>query len=413
VKRVVVTGIGSVSPVGLSWPEAWQNLIEGKSGVGLVSLFDASSYPVQVAGEVRNFPFERFSPKLRRVCDRATLFALAAAHEAAQSAGINVPVYEPASVGVIFGSAVGGIGVLLDSAAIFFQEGGNYKKLSAHFLTQMLVDSPSGQLAIELGAKGLNMAPVSACATGSQAVGEAFEAVKNDVVRVAFAGGTEAPLVPLIYAGFCQMRALASPKPDPQSACCPFDARRDGFVISEGATCLVLEQLDHALARGANIIAEIVGYGASNDAFHMATPDPEGEGMKLSMEKAICSAGISKSEIDYINAHGTGTELNDKLETKAIREVFGKHASDVMVSSTKSMTGHMMGTAGAFEAAVIAMVVKTGIIPPTINYLEPDPDCDLNYVPNKCVTANVLYALSNSFGLGGHNASLVMKRFEL
>ncbi len=407
-KRVVVTGVGAVTPVGLDAPSTWAAMLEGQSGVGKVTLFDATEYPVQIAGEVKGFDATgRIEPKELRRMDRYCQIGVVAAQEAFADAGLtrNGLLDE---VGVIFGSAAGGLGVLLEQQRILQERG--LRRVSPTFIQNMLTDTASGHIAIALGLRGPNMAVVSACATGSGAVGEAFETVRRGDAEAVVTGGAEAVLVPVVYAGFCAMRALAQHE-DPTQASRPFDRDRNGFVISEGAGALLLEELEHARRRGARIYAEVIGYGSSNDAFDMAAP-AEGEGAVLTMQRALRKAEIEPARVDYINAHGTGTPLNDKYETDAIHRVFGEHAERLAVSSTKSMTGHMMGASGAVEAVVCALTIRDQVIAPTINLHTPDPDCDLDYVPGQARRADVGVALSNSFGLGGHNASVILARYE-
>jgi len=408
VRRVVITGVGAVTPVGLDVPSSWAALLEGQSGVGRVTLFDASEYPVQIAGEVKGFdPSGRIDPKELRRMDRNVQLGLVAAQEAFADAGLESNGVRD-DIGVVFGSAAGGVGILLEQQRVLQERG--LRRVSPFFLSNMLADSCSGQIAIALGLRGPNMAVVSACATGNHALGEAFETVRRGDAEAIIAGGAEAAIIPLVYAGFLAMRALAH-HPDPAQASRPFDKDRNGFVISEGAGAMVVEELEHAWARGARVYAEVLGYGSSNDAFDMAAP-AEGEGAVQTMLRALKKAGLDPEQVDYINAHGTGTPLNDKYETDAIHRVFGEHAGRLAVSSTKSMTGHMMGAAGAVEAIVCALTLRDQIIAPTINLETPDPECDLDYVPNSARKAAVTIALSNSFGLGGHNASVVLSRYQ-
>ena len=405
-KRVVVTGVGAVTPVGLDAPSTWAAMLEGQSGVGKVTHFDASDYPVQIAGEVKGFDATgRIEPKELRRMDRYAQLAVISAQEAWADAGLTRNGVRD-EIGVIYGSAAGGLGVLIEQQRVLTERGP--KRVSPTFIQNMLTDTASGHIAIALGLRGPNMAVVSACATGSGAVGEAFETIRRGDASAIISGGSEAALVPLIYAGFNAMRALAQHE-DPTQASRPFDRDRNGFVISEGAGALVLEDLDHARQRGARIYAEVVGYGSSNDAFDMAAP-AGGDGAFLTMERALRKAEFEPARVDYINAHGTGTPLNDKFETDAIHRVFGKHAERLAVSSTKSMTGHMMGASGAVEAVVCALTIRDQIIAPTINLQNPDPECDLDYVPGEARRARVDVALSNSFGLGGHNASVILAR---
>ncbi len=403
-KRVVITGLGAVTPVGLDVPSTWAALLEGQSGVSKVTLFDASEYPVQIAGEVKGFDaVGRIEPKELRRMDRYAQMGLIAAQEAFADAGLERDGVRD-DVGVVFGSAAGGLGTLLEQQRILQERG--LRRVSPTFLPNMLADTASGHIAIALRLRGPNMAIVSACATGSHALGEAFETIRRGDADAIVAGGAEASLVPVVYAGFCAMRALANHE-NPAQASRPFDRDRNGFVISEGAGAMLVEDLEHARARGARIYAEVLGYGSSNDAFDMAAP-AEGEGAILTMTRALKKAELLPERVDYINAHGTGTPLNDKFETEAIHRVFGPHAKRLAVSSTKSMTGHMMGAAGAVEAVVCALVIRDQVIPPTINLRTPDPECDLDYVPDAARKAEVRVALSNSFGLGGHNASVIL-----
>jgi beta-ketoacyl-acyl-carrier-protein synthase II len=403
--RVVVTGIGALTPVGLDAPSTWANLLEGQSGVARITLFDPSPYPIQIAGEVKGFnPEEHFDRKELRHLDRNVQLAVVAARQAARDAQLRA---DGDAVGVIFGSAAGGAGTLIEQVKILEERG--YRKLSPYFLPHMLADSASGQIAIDLGLRGPNMAIVSACATGGHALGEAWETIRRGDAEAAVAGGCEGSVLPIFLGGFIAMRALAE-HPDPTKASRPFDAARNGFVLAEGAAALVLERLDRAQARGAKIYAEMVGYGSSNDAFHMAAPREGGTGPAACMRMALRKADLPPEEVDYVNAHGTGTPLNDKFETVALKDVFGAHAKSLLVSSTKSMTGHMMGAAGATEAMVCVLALRDQVVPPTINLDTPDPECDLDYVPHQARKAAVEVALSNSMGLGGHNSSVVFRR---
>ena len=423
VRRAVVTGLGIVSPVGIGAEATWDGLVAGRSGIDTITLFDASEFDVDVAGEVKGFDATNYmDAKDARRHDRSTHLAVAATGEALRDAGLLgddghvTSEVDADRFGMVFGTGIGGIGLLLENQMILVERGA--RRVSPFLIPHMLPDSPSGQVAIEYGIRGHNMAVVSACATGGHAVGEAMEAIVRGQADIMLGAGTEAPLVPLAIAGFGQMRALGTPRdPDsgeyaPALASRPFDATRDGFVVSEGSAVLVLEELEHALARGARPIAEVIGYGSSADAYDMAAPAEKGEGNQRAMRAALKRAGIRPDEVDYINAHGTSTPLNDRYETMAIRAVFGEHADKLAVSSTKSMTGHAMGAAGAIEAFVCAKVIDTGCIPPTINYRHPDPELTLDYVPNEARAADVRVALSNSMGLGGHNSSVILRRFE-
>ena len=422
-RRVVVTGLGIVSPVGIGVEASWDALVAGRSGIDRITLFDPSPFEVDVAGEVKGFDASAYmDAKDVRRHDRNTHFAVAATGEALRHAGLvgdNGRVTDEVDAdrfGMVFGTGIGGIGILLEGQKTLDERGP--RRVSPFMLPHMLPDSASGQVAIQYGIRGPNMAVVSACATGGHAVGEAMETIVRGQADIMLGAGTEAPLVPLAFAGFGQMRALGTPiDPDtgeynPAMASRPFDMTRNGFVVSEGSAVLVLEELQHALARGARPIAEVIGYGSSADAFDMAAPAERGEGNQRAMRAALTRAGIGPEGVDYINAHGTSTPLNDKYETHAIRDVFGEHADRLAVSSTKSMTGHAMGAAGAIEALVCAKVVSTGCIPPTINYRHPDPELTLDYVPNEARATGARVALSNSMGLGGHNSTLILRRFE-
>jgi len=422
-RRVVVTGLGIVSPVGIGVEASWDALVAGRSGIDRITLFDPSPFEVDVAGEVKGFDASAYmDAKDVRRHDRNTHFAVAATGEALRHAGLmgdNGRVTDEVDAdrfGMVFGTGIGGIGILLEGQKTLDERGP--RRVSPFMLPHMLPDSASGQVAIQYGIRGPNMAVVSACATGGHAVGEAMETIVRGQADIMLGAGTEAPLVPLAFAGFGQMRALGTPiDPDtgeynPAMASRPFDKTRNGFVVSEGSAVLVLEELQHALARGARPIAEVIGYGSSADAFDMAAPAERGEGNQRAMRAALTRAGIGPEGVDYINAHGTSTPLNDKYETHAIRDVFGEHADRLAVSSTKSMTGHAMGAAGAIEALVCAKVVSTGCIPPTINYRHPDPELTLDYVPNEARATDARVALSNSMGLGGHNSTLILRRFE-
>jgi 3-oxoacyl-[acyl-carrier-protein] synthase II len=408
-KRVAITGIGAVTPLGHDAETTWSALLEGKSGVDYIEAFDATDFPVQIAGEVKDWDATEVVPaKKARNLDRAVLFALSAAREALKDAGVNG--YRPERVGVVVGSCVGGFNQLMQQHDLMRERGPD--RVSPMFIPNMLVDATSGQIAIELGVRGPNYAVVSACATGSHSIGEGAELIQQGHADAVLVGGTEGCIHPLILAGFCSMRGLVQQNGDPALASRPFDATRAGFVMSEGAAVLVLEDLEVAKARGATVYAEVLGFGASNDAYHMAAPDPEAIGVVEMMRQVLDRTGVDRARVDYINAHGTSTPLGDAAETKAIKEVFGDHAYELAVSSTKSMTGHMFGAAGAVEAMVCALAIKEGVIPPTINYRNPDPDCDLDYVPNEAREAEIDVALSNAMGLGGHNGCVLLGRVE-
>jgi 3-oxoacyl-[acyl-carrier-protein] synthase II len=409
-RRVVVTGLGAVTPIGNDAPATWRAALAGESGVDWIRSFDASEYPVRIAAEVKDFdPETAASRKEVRKLDRNVLLALAAGREAVSDAGLD-GVYDPSRVGVLFGTAIGGFLGIMEQADVLRERGPT--RVTPTFIPSVLPDAASGQLAISLGFRGPNYAPVSACATGSHAVGEAAELIRRGGADAVLAGGAEACMHPLILAGFCAMRGLVAEEKDPTLASRPFDATRAGFVIGEGACVLVLEELEAARARGARVYAEILGYGASNDAHHMAQPDPESVGVAEMMRSALASNGIAPERVGYINAHGTSTPLGDLAETKAIKEVFGDHAYSLAVSSTKSVTGHCFGAAGAIEAMMCVLAIHEGVLPPTINYRNPDPDCDLDYVPNEARPARVDVALSNAMGLGGHNGCVLVGRVE-
>lgn len=410
-RRVVITGLGCVSPVGNDVPTTWRRLLAGESGVAKITRFDTAGFPVSIAGEVKNFALDpAIDVREARRMSRYVHYALNATLEATRAAELDMSQEDPTQVGVIFGTGAGGLDLILEQQAVLQEKGA--RRVAPLLIANMIDDSASGQIAIMLGAQGPNMAIVSACATGGHNIGEAFETIRRGDAEVIIAGGSEAPIVPLVLASFTSMKGLAGDNEKPARACKPFDADRDGFVLSEGAAALVVESLDHALARGAPIVAEIIGYGSSNDAHHMAAADERGAGAARSMAMAVRKAGIKPEQLGYLNAHGTGTPLNDRVETMAIKAVFGEHAQQIAISSTKSMVGHMMGAAGAFEAMVCALVLRDGHIPPTINYATPDPDCDLDYVPNEMREAQIDVALSNSIGLGGHNSSLILRHYN-
>ncbi|HXZ58500.1 MAG TPA: beta-ketoacyl-ACP synthase II [Gaiellaceae bacterium] len=406
-RRVAVTGLGAITPLGNTAPETWRAAVAGESGIDWIRAFDADGLPVRIAAEVKDFdPAGLASPKEVRRLDRNVLLSLQAAKEAIADAGLNG--FDPQRVGIVFGSAIGGFIGIMEQAETFRERGAD--RVSPYFIPNVLVDSASGQLAISLGFSGPNYAPVSACATGSHAVGEGAEIIRRGDADAILAGGTEACIHPLILAGFTAMRGLAAEDEDPPRASRPFDATRAGFVMGEGACVLVLEELEAARARGAPVYAEVLGYGASNDAYHMAAPEPEAIGVAEMMRSALARAGVNPEQVGYINAHGTSTPLGDAAETKAIKDVFGAHAYELAVSSTKSVMGHCFGAAGAIEAMMCVLAVRDGVLPPTINYRNPDPDCDLDYVPNEARAAQVEVALSNAMGLGGHNACVLIGR---
>jgi 3-oxoacyl-[acyl-carrier-protein] synthase II len=408
-RRVAITGVGAITPIGSDAKATWEALVAGRSGVDFIKQFDASEFPVRIAGEVKDFdPADHVSAKTARNVDRAVVFAIAAAREALADAGVNG--YDPERVGVVVGSCVGGINQAVQQWDVLKERGWN--RMSPFFLANFLVDAPSGFLAIELGLRGPNYAVVSACATGSSSISDGAELIRDGRADAVLAGGTEGAVTPLILGGFCAMRGLANDEENPARAARPFDARRGGFVMGEGAAIVMLEDLERAKARGAKVYAEVLGDGTSNDAYSMVQPDPEATGVTSMMRQALETAGLSPGDVDYVNAHGTGTPLGDAAETKAIKDVFGDHAYELTVSSTKSMTGHMFGASGAVEAMACALAIHHGVVPPTINYEEPDPACDLDYVPNEAREADVHVALSNAMGLGGHNACVLLGRVD-
>jgi len=409
-RRVAVTGLGAVTPIGNTAPESWQAAVEGRSGIDFIESYDPSEQAVRIAAEVKGFdPSAVASHKEARKLDRNVLLALAAGREAVADAGLG-DAYEPGRVGILFGTAIGGFLGIMEQAEVMRERGPS--RVAPTFIPSVLVDAASGQLAISLGFRGPNYAPVSACATGSHAIGEAAELIKRGDADAVLAGGAEACIHPLIFAGFSAMRGLVAEEEHPPRASRPFDATRAGFVIGEGACVLVLEDLDAARARGATVYAEILSYGASNDAHHMAQPDPDSLGVKEMMHRALERAEIAPEQVGYINAHGTSTPLGDAAETKAIKEVFGDHAYKLAVSSTKSVTGHCFGAAGAIEAMMCVLAVHHGVLPPTMNYEHPDPACDLDYVPNVARETQVEVALSNAMGLGGHNGCVLVGRVD-
>jgi 3-oxoacyl-[acyl-carrier-protein] synthase II len=408
-RKVAVTGLGAVTPIGNDARSTWRAAVAGESGIDWIRAFDATGLPVRVAAEVKDFdPTEVASPKEVRKLERNVLLSLGAAREAMQDAGLNG--FDPRRVGIVFGTAIGGVNGILEQEEVRRDRGP--ERVSPNFLPNVLVDSASGQLAISLEIKGPNYAVVSACATGSHAIGEAAELIKRGDADAVLAGGAEACMHPLILAGFTAMRGLAVENEDPPRASRPFDATRAGFVMGEGACVLVLEEVESARARGATVYAEVLGYGASNDAHHMAQPEPEAVGVAEMMRTALRRANVSPERVGYVNAHGTSTPLGDLAETRAIKDVFGDHAYELAVSSTKSMMGHTFGAAGAIEAMMCVLAVHEGVIPPTINYRNPDPDCDLDYVPNEAREARIDVALSNAMGLGGHNGCVLVGRAE-
>jgi len=410
-KRVVITGLGCVSPVGNSVEETWVALLAGKSGAGPITHFDASEHKTQFAAEVKGFDgVGLFGTREARKMDRFVQLALASTLEALQQADLKIDDENRDRVGILIGSGIGGIITLLEQADVLRERGPG--RVSPFLIPMMISDSAAGMIAILIGARGPNMAIATACASGTNAVGEAAEIIRRGAADVMIAGGTEAALVPLAMAGMNVMTALSTRNDDPERASRPFDNDRDGFLMGEGAAILVMESLEHAQARGANIFCEVTGYGTTDDAYHISAPAENGAGASLSMQLALDNAGLSPSDIGYINAHGTSTRLNDKSETAAIKTVFGEDAYKTPISSTKSMTGHLLGASGALEAVICTQVIQNGILPPTINYETPDPECDLDYVPNRARKLHPKHTMSNSFGFGGHNATIILSEYK-
>lgn len=411
INRVVITGAGLVTPIGIGKEEFWQSLIQGKSGITKISYFDTSEYPAKIAAEVKNFDFMNFiSPKEANRMDKSTQFSIVSAMLALEDSKLKITGKDDYSTGVIIGSGIGGIGTFEKQHKMLLEKGPG--RVSPFFIPMMISNISAGEIAIKIGAKGPNGVITTACASSTHAIGIAFKLLQHGDAQIIFSGGTEAAISPMALAGFCKMRALSIQNDDPSRASRPFDKERDGFVMGEGAGILVLETLQHAKERNANIYAEILGFGMTADAYHITAPAPDGECTAKAMEIALRDARIKPSQIDYINAHGTSTPLNDKLETLAIKKVFGRHAYNLKISSSKSMTGHLLGASGGVEAIATAFTIKNNIIPPTINYNSPDPECDLDYVPNKSEKKIVDYAISNSFGFGGHNGVIVLGKYK-
>ncbi len=410
-RRVVVTGAGVISPVGNTLDKFWESLKEGRPGTRLLKYFDTTEYSSKVAGTVQDFnPEDYFSAKEVKRTDRFAHFALAASKMALVSSAVDLEKVDRDRFGVLIGSGVGGMATIEDQHLVYLQKGP--RRISPFFVPMLIINMAAGVVAMTFGLKGPNTAVSTACATGSHSIGDAYRIIERDEADLILAGGSEAALTPVGFAGFCAMRALTTSRSDqPERASRPFDRTRDGFVMGEGAGIVLLEELEHARARGADILGEIVGYGMSADAYHMTAPSPDGDGAARSMRAALRSARISPESVMYINAHGTSTPLNDKLETDAVKSVFGEHARKLWISSTKSHMGHLLGAAGGVEAIATLLTLRHGVVPPTINYEEPDPECDLDYVPNVAREMNLDYAISNSFGFGGTNATLVFKRF--
>ncbi len=410
-RRVVVTGLGMVTPLGTGIEKNWEMVCAGKSGIGPITKFDASQFPAQIAGEVLDFKSEDFMDKQQvRRFDIFVHYAVASARMAMEDSGLKIDSKNGDRVGCITGSGLGGLAMLEHYHKVLLEKGP--RRISPFFIPGMIANMAPGQIAIEYGAKGPNISIETACAASSHAVGESFKQIREGTADAMITGGSEAVVTPLALGGFCSMRALSTRNDEPEKASRPFDLDRDGFVMGEGAGILILEEMNQALERGAHIYAEVAGYGLSGDAYHVSAPEPDGGGAISCMSMAIKDAGLKPEDIDYINAHGTSTKLNDESENKAVKAVFGEHAYELAISSTKSMTGHLLGGAGGIEAAYTVLTVKHGTMPPTINYDTPDPACDLDYVPNEARNAKVRVAMSNSFGFGGTNATLLFKAFE-
>ena len=410
-RRVVITGIGVLTPLGCELETFWQNLVAGKSGIAPVTRFDTTEYDCKIGGEIKDFKPEEFMPiKETRRTDRFTQYAVGAARKAIADSGFDIATGDPNRVGVLIGSGIGGMETIENQVGTLIRKGPN--RVSPFMIPMLIVNMASGYVSMLLGAKGPNLAVVSACATATHALGEAARAIVHNDADIMIAGGSEAAITQMGYAGFCAMKAMSTRNNEPERASRPFDAQRDGFVMGEGAGVCILESLEHARKRHAKIYAEVAGYGITGDAYHMSAPAPEGEGAARSMAMALSHARLNPEDVDYINAHGTSTPVGDKCETQAIKKVFGDHAKKLAVSSTKSMTGHLLGAAGAVETAACALAIRDNIVPPTINYENPDPECDLDYVPNKARQMNVRACVNNSLGFGGHNATLIVKRHE-
>jgi 3-oxoacyl-[acyl-carrier-protein] synthase II len=410
-KRVVVTGLGCISPLANNWPITWKNLVEGKSGIAKITRFDASEFKTRIAAEAKGFdPVSIFGSREARRMDRFTQFAVASSIQAVEQAGLIIDENNRERIGVVIGTGIGGIGTLLEQQSVLDSRGPD--RISPFLVPMMLADTAPGMVALNLGVRGPNMAIVTACATGTNVIGEAVEMIRRGAADVIISGGSEAAIIPIAIAGMSAMTALSTNNDEPERASRPFDLNRNGFVMGEGAAILILESLEFAKSRNAKILAEITGYGTSDDAFHISSPAENGAGAALCMKLALENAKLGKDDIDYINAHGTSTYLNDKSETAAIKTVFGEHAYKLSISSTKSMTGHLLGASGALEAAICVQSILDGLIPPTINYETPDPECDLDYVPNKVRKSVIRRVMSNSFGFGGHNATIILEQFE-
>ena len=410
-RRVVITGIGMLTPLGNSTEETFEAIVNGKSGVRHITYFDTTESPVKIAAELKNFNKEEYVDKKEvKLYDNFIIYALSAAEIAKKDANLEISDIKPERSGIIVGSIIGGVGTIESNYEIYLKKG--MKRISPFYIPSACINMANGLISIKYKLKGPSFSVVSACATGAHSVGEAFKIIQRNDADLMFAGGSEACITPTTIGGFANMRALSRRSDDPTKASRPFDKDRDGFIMGEGCGIVILEELEHAKNRGAKIYAEVVGYGLTSDAYHITAPDSNGDGAKRCMEMAIKDAKIQPDMVDYINAHGTSTPYNDVLETKAIKSVFGKHAYNLHISSTKSMTGHLVGAAGSVETGICALSLKNGIIPPTINLDERDPECDLNYTPNKSVQKDIRYALNNSFGFGGTNACILLKKYE-
>jgi len=411
-RRVVITGLGAVAPTGLTMPEVWQAALAGKNGIESITRFDSSDYPTKIAGELKGFdPFLAMEAKEVRRSDLFLQYANVACREALEDSQLDLTGEDPYKIGVVIASGIGGIQMAEDQARVLQERGVN--RVTPFFIPMMITDMAAGDISIRYGLKGPNYSTVSACASAAHALLDAYNLLQLGYAEVIVVGGCEAPITPLSMAGFCQIKAMSTRNDEPHRASRPFDSERDGFVIGEGAAIAIVETLEHARGRGARIYAEFLGGGMTADAYHMTAPEPSGEGMAESMNMALRMAGIDRGEVDYINAHGTSTPLNDEVESKAIRRIFRDHADTLNISSTKSMVGHLLGASGAIEFNILTMAIQEGNIPPTINYENPDPECTLNYTPNASIERALEVGLSNSFGFGGHNVTLAVRQFHV
>ncbi|MDD2481875.1 MAG: beta-ketoacyl-ACP synthase II [Lutispora sp.] len=409
-RRIVITGVGVISPIGIGKDSFFKSLKEGQSGVDIISKFDTEGLPTKIAAEVKNFvPIDFIDKKEAKRMDRYTQFAVAASKMAIEDASLDLNTIDEDRFGVCIGSGIGGLETLENQHKVMMEKGSG--RVSPFFIPMMISNMGAGHISMTFKAKGPNMTVVTACASATNAIGEAFRIIQRDDADIMITGGTEASITPIAIAGFCSMKALSDNNEDPKGASRPFDKNRDGFIMGEGSGILILEDLEHAIKRGARIYGEVVGYGSTADAYHITAPAPDGEGAYKAMKKAVADADINPEKIDYINAHGTSTEMNDKFETMAIKRLMGDYAYKVPISSTKSMTGHLLGAAGGIEAIACLMAINEGVIPPTINYNTKDENCDLDYVPNHARKVEVSYAMSNSLGFGGHNASIILKKY--